>query len=284
VNQLPAAASASLLPHGPQAHRRDGRRRIRRSDLYSCRLGVVFVARFCPTLASSLATRVLALNKLASDPVQLRHPRLWLESDLRARFPCGVAVAATVIPLWTLSSGSAVVAARVPASLRRLGGAAQERGWRLMSFPALLSANSRRWSIRCLVCGRRWAAPSVSVDCVDWIRRCGDPDELGVFPGRRSPKLASSSFAAGANRGPQSRLTARKLLRVLVCWIFVFVSGAIFGGGLGSRVAGDVRRSPRGLFVISYFLRVVCVKYRVALAFSRVFWVQRVVSCNFSYA
>jgi hypothetical protein len=98
VNHLPAAASTLLLPHGSQAHRREGRRWIRRSDLYSCRLGVVFVARFCPALALSLATRVPALNKLASDPLQLRRPTLWLESDLRASFPCVVAVAATVIP------------------------------------------------------------------------------------------------------------------------------------------------------------------------------------------
>lgn len=279
MKKLPAAAPTSPLPHGPRAHRREGRCRIRRSDLYSCRLVVVFVARFCLAPGSSPATWVPALNKLASDPVQSRHPRLRMELDLRARVPCGVAVAAAAIPLRILSSVSAVVAARVPASLRRLGGAVQERGWRQTSFPASPSANSRRWWIRCWVCGRRWAALSASVDCVDWFRQCSDPDKFGVFPGRRSPELATSSFAAGPNRGPQSSLTARKLIRVLVQWNLVFVSGVVCGDGFRSRVAGALRRGSQGLVCYFFFLGVVCVKCRCA-GISRVFCVvRRVVTC-----
>lgn len=127
--------------------------------MYSCRclgpssLGFVRLAawssatasKVCASPVSSPATRVVVINKLVSDPVQSRPSPLRLGPDLCARFPCGVAVAAAAILLWILSSGSAAVAARVPASLRSLGEVVQERGWRLASFPSAPSADSRRW-------------------------------------------------------------------------------------------------------------------------------------------
>jgi hypothetical protein len=166
-----------------------------------------------------------------------------------------------------LSSGSAAVAARIPASLRSLGGVVQERGWRLLSFLAALSANSRRWRTRCWARGRRWAVLFGSVDYVDWLRQYGDLDKHGVFPGRRSPELATASFAASPNRGPQSSLSARMLLQVLAQWKLVFVSGVVFsGGGPASRVLVLYAEIPWGLFVFSCWLGVFCVKYRGVLA------------------
>lgn len=53
---------------GPWAHRRVGRCRIHRSDLYNCILRLVFIARFGPAPGSSLAKTVASLNKLALDP------------------------------------------------------------------------------------------------------------------------------------------------------------------------------------------------------------------------
>jgi hypothetical protein len=136
--------------------------------------------------------------------------------------------------------------------------------------------------MRCWVCGRRRAALSDSVASVDWSRLCGDPDKLGVFPGRRSPEQATSSFAAGSIRGPQSRSTARKLFRVSVPWIIVFFSSVVFGDdGFRSRVVGALRRGSQGL--VCYFLisgDPLCKASRFP-GVSRVFWsVQRVVSCN----
>lgn len=109
---------------------------------------------------------------------------------------------------------------------------------------------------------------SVLVDYVDWLRRCGDLDKLGVFPGRRSPELATASFAACPNRGPQSSLSVRMLFQVLVQWKLVFVSGVVFGGGgLGSRVLVLYTEIPRDFFCYFLFFGGLRVKCRGVLAF-----------------
>jgi hypothetical protein len=245
ANKLPAADSVPPPSHGPRVHRREDGCRIRRSDLYSCRLGVVFVARFCAPPGSS-PMKVAVLNKLAPDPLQSRRLPLRLVSDLRVRFPCGIAVAAAAISWWILSSSSAVVVVHVPASLRRLGGVVQERSRLSASLRVSMSAHSRSRRIRCWFCGCWRAALLVSIDKVDWFKWCGDLEELGVIPGRRSPGYVLSPFAADPFRGPQSSSTARKLLRILASWRSIFVS--VVGGFWRCLLVACVEVF-RGLFV-----------------------------------
>ncbi|KAK1621386.1 hypothetical protein QYE76_026903 [Lolium multiflorum] len=205
--------------------------------------------------------KVAVLNKLAPDPLQSRRLPLRLVSDLRVRFPCVIAVAAAAISWWILSSSSAVVVVHVPASLRRLGGVVQERSRLSASLWVSMTAHSRSKRIGCWFCGCWRAALLVSIDKVDWFKWCGDPEELGVIPGRRSPGYVISPFTADPFRGPQSSSTARKLLQVLASWRSIFVSVV---GGFWRCLLVACTEDFRGLFVISVLLEVLCVKRRMS--------------------
>jgi hypothetical protein len=136
------AASAASLPHGHQAHHRGESRWIRRSNLYSCRLGVVFVARLWPAFALSPMTRSVASNKDAPDLVPKQRPPLHLATDMRARVLGGVG-AATTTPLWLLSPSSTVVAACAPTLLWSIRGDVHERGRRAIASMVMMSAHYR---------------------------------------------------------------------------------------------------------------------------------------------
>jgi hypothetical protein len=74
---LPALAPVIPLPRGPRARRWEGGRRCRRGALYSCRLGLVFLARLAAARWFVPATSTAARNKLPPDPAPTRHIR-WL--------------------------------------------------------------------------------------------------------------------------------------------------------------------------------------------------------------
>jgi hypothetical protein len=167
--------------------------------------------------------------------------------------------------LWILSSSSAVVAASAPALLRSMGGVVQERGRRAT---ATTSAHSRRWRNRRWVRGCWRAALPFFVDRVDRIWRRGDPGKLGILPGRRSPKFVTLPFKAGPNRGPQSSIAARKLVRIMAWWCLV---SSVLGGGSRRRTIVVNAKGSRVKFVFSFFLEVLCVKCRG----SRWFWCVR---------
>lgn len=60
---MPVLAPVIPLPRGPRARRREGGHRIRRLALYSCRLGLVFVARFSAARCFAPAMSTAAPNK-----------------------------------------------------------------------------------------------------------------------------------------------------------------------------------------------------------------------------
>jgi hypothetical protein len=135
------------------------------------------------------------------------------------------------------------------------------------------------WWFRCWVGGGRRAALLIFVNFVGWRRWCGDPDKLGVSPGRRSPKFATFPFTAGANRGPQSSCAARKLLRVTMLRSFVSASVDCFGGGgLWRLVLALGAEASKELFVFPYFLEVLCVKCHDSWCFWGVLYGLRVVT------
>jgi hypothetical protein len=262
---VPAAAPAPPLSHEPRAHRRGESRRIRCSEMYSCRLGLVFVARLCPALGSCPTTRMAVLNKLSLDPNQSRRAALCLVSDLWARLPGGLAVAAAASLLRLLSSDSVVVAMLVPVLLRSLGGILQERGWWPASFLAPPSADSRCWY---------FSAGLV----VEGGRRCLFQPTLSVVPSGAAIRTSSGSSPADVLQSKRSRR-----------WripIEVHKAACLQGSFSGSRDSGisspspassaavdrEVRLlalyalDPKVLFVISCFVRVFCVKCRVVLA------------------
>jgi hypothetical protein len=74
---LPALAPVISLPRGPGARWWEGGRRRRRAALYSCRLGLVFLARLAAARWFVPATSTAARNKLPPDPAPTRH-MLWL--------------------------------------------------------------------------------------------------------------------------------------------------------------------------------------------------------------
>nr|CDM80418.1 unnamed protein product [Triticum aestivum] len=213
LTRLPAAASVAPLLRGPLARRRGLSCRIRRADLYSCSLGIAYVARCGLAVCLSLMAMAATFNKCAPDLLTSSRFPVWVVSDLRARCPSGVVAAAAATSARLLSSNSADVVAFAPMPPRSSGGTVQECGRR--ASPAC----SRCWGFLCLVRGCRWAVLLFYVDMVDWIERCGGPVKLGVFPGRRSPKEVFSPPMAGSMRGPQSSLSARKLAGSRFCGV-----------------------------------------------------------------
>jgi hypothetical protein len=121
-HRFPAAGLVAPLSRGPLARRRGLSFRIHRAELYSCSLGLGYVARCEPAISLSPMEMVAAFNKSAPDVASARRFPVLLVADMRARSPGGVGVAAVATSARFLSSNSADVVAFAPTPPRSSGG------------------------------------------------------------------------------------------------------------------------------------------------------------------
>lgn len=253
ATRFPATALAIPPPRGPRALRWGWSRRIRRADVYSCRLGLACVARLWPFVLSALAAMAAVSNKSSPDPQPTRWSSTAPASDLedgssgawfspmelsvRCCLRGGGAVAAAgptlatfvlsgPLLLWRLvlrrlqSSGGEMYRRLLTPAVPVGGGSAgglQEHG---CSGAGLVEGGRRIWpAFLDVVEGGRWI----------WILR-----RSGVSLGRRATKMRSSSFAARRLIGSQSQ-GARRRFWIWASWRLVSFPGRRLDGDCGRR-------------------------------------------------
>jgi hypothetical protein len=175
------------LPHGPRAHRPEGSCRIRRTDLYSCRLVVVYVARIWPTFASFPVAELVVSNKLAPDPSPAWHSASWSVADLVAR-----------------SSGR----------VRRGGGGVLVSGFCSPASPSrqrmLQRCCGARETVQELVqAGHAGRGPEDGEICSGWLGK--RPADLILLLDVVDGELWIRSLMNGLGRGPDRRAPAAKV-------------------------------------------------------------------------